>query len=182
MLGSESKQHLLRLARAAIALHCERNGTITPADLAVPDDAELRQEMGAFVTLKMAGHLRGCIGEIVARRAIVDAVVGRAQDSAFSDPRFPPLRPDELPRCHIEISALHPPQAVAGPEDIVIGRHGIVLDKGGRSAVYLPQVAPEQGWDLAQTLSHLSQKAGLAPDAWRADCSFEVFEAEVFGE
>jgi AMMECR1 domain-containing protein len=69
---------------------------------------------------------------------------------------------------------------VAGPEEIVIGRHGIVLSKGGRKSVFLPQVAPEQGWDRETTLTHLALKAGLGPDAWREGCEFLVFEADVF--
>ena len=72
--------------------------------------------------------------------------------------------------------------AVAGYQEIKIGRHGIVLKKNNQSAVYLPQVAPEQGWDLPQTLTHLAQKAGLPPDAWKENAEFLVFEAEVFSE
>ena len=79
-------------------------------------------------------------------------------------------------------SALTPPAPVDSYEKIRIGTDGVVLRKDGRSAVFLPQVAPEQGWDLNQTLTHLSQKAGLPPDAWKEGASFLVFQADVFGE
>ena len=102
--------------------------------------------------------------------------------AAVSDPRFPVVREDELPGLEIEISALTPLREVAGTEDIEVGRHGILLIKGTRRAVFLPQVATEQGWDLATTLDHLALKAGLPADAWREGCRFEVFEAEICRE
>ena len=74
------------------------------------------------------------------------------------------------------------PRPVASSEDIVIGKHGIILEKDGRKAVFLPQVAVEQSWELEETLSHLSRKAGLSADAWKDGASFSVFEAVVFGE
>jgi uncharacterized protein (TIGR00296 family) len=89
---------------------------------------------------------------------------------------------DELPEIQVEVSALTPLRDVDGPDAIVIGRHGIVLEQAGRRAVFLPQVAPEQGWDLPTTLTQLALKAGLAPDAWRRDCRFQVFEAEICEE
>ena len=104
-------------------------------------------------------------------------------DAAFEDPRFPPLSAREFPRIKIEISALTPPVPVASYQDIEIGRHGMVLELGGRSAVFLPQVAPEQGWDLATTLTYLSRKAGLPGNAWKDPrAKFTVFEAVVFHE
>ena len=81
-----------------------------------------------------------------------------------------------------EISALTPPKPVLSYNDIVIGKDGMIISKNGRSAVFLPQVASEQGWDLAQTLSHLSQKAGLSSDAWKSGAKFTVFQAIVFNE
>ena len=80
------------------------------------------------------------------------------------------------------MSALTPPRRVASWRDIVLGRDGMTLEKNGCFAVFLPQVAPEQGWDLETTLSYLSQKAGLPADAWREGARFETFQAEVFHE
>ena len=105
------------------------------------------EKRGAFVTLNIDGRLRGCIGEILPLRPLVKAVAGRALDAAFHDPRFYPLHEEELGRVTIEISALTPPHPVNSWRDIEIGRHGILLRKGDAGAVFLPQVAPEQGWD-----------------------------------
>ena len=93
------------------------------------------------------------------------------------------MRPDELKDITVEISVLTPFHEVPGPEAFVPGKHGIYIEKGLRGAVFLPQVAPEQGWDRAQTLSHLCQKAGLPPDEWRKPgMKFFIFTAQVFGE
>ncbi len=90
-----------------------------------------------------------------------------ALQAAFHDPRFDPVAAAELPRLTIEISVLTPARPVAGPADVVPGRDGVVLRKGGRSAVFLPQVATEQGWDRDTLLTQLARKAGLPGDAWR---------------
>ena len=92
------------------------------------------------------------------------------------------MTPEELPGTDIEISALTPQKPVDSYEAIEVGRHGVVLSKAGRRAVFLPQVAPEQGWDRDTMLSHLAAKAGLPQEAWREDAQFTVFEAEVFAE
>lgn len=146
----------------------------------LPEDGRLREPRGAFVTLHEGPRLRGCIGTIVGREPIGDAVAGSARAAAVEDPRFPPVRADELSNLAFEVSALTPLVEVDGPGAIELGRHGILLSREGRQAVFLPQVAPEQGWDLPTTLSQLCRKAGLAPDAWRQGARLQVFEAEVF--
>ena len=108
--------------------------------------------------------------------------MARAVDSALHDPRFMPVAERELGNLRVEVSALTPPQRVASWREIVLGRDGVTLEKGNHFAVFLPQVAPEQAWDLETTLSHLSQKAGLSADAWRDGAKFETFQAEVFHE
>jgi AmmeMemoRadiSam system protein A len=103
--------------------------------------------------------------------------------SAFEDPRFERLSLDELTGVEIEISILSPPKAVGGPSDIVVGRDGVVITADGRSAVFLPQVAPEQGWNREQMLDNLCLKAGLAANRWRRPgMRFETFQADVFDE
>ena len=92
------------------------------------------------------------------------------------------MRAEEAAAIDIEISILTPPRPVGSWKDIVIGKHGMVLSKAGRSAVSLPQVAPEQGWDIDETLTHLSMKAGLPSDAWREGADYLVFEAQVIHE
>jgi len=103
-------------------------------------------------------------------------------NAALHDPRFDPVSPEETKDIKIDISALTPPRPVVSYRDIVIGKHGMTLKKHGRSAVFLPQVAPEQGWDLTNTLTHLAIKAGLPADAWKEGAEFTVFEAQVFHE
>ncbi len=182
-LSAEEKKVLLALARKAIQQALDGKTPSDPEDLGVDPTPAMKRKMGGFVTLTIDGDLRGCIGEIFPRRALADVVLDHALDAAFNDPRFPPLTAKEFPKIHVEISALTPPVPVASYKDIEIGRHGMVLELGGRSAVFLPQVAPEQGWDLATTLTHLSHKAGLPGNAWQDPrAHFTVFEAVVFSE
>ena len=122
----------------------------------------LSQSRGAFVTLTLGGNLRGCIGYIQGIKPLVEAVADNGRSAAVSDPRFVPVPEEELAELEWEISALTPLRRVDGPQNIRIGVHGILLDKNGKQAVFLPQVAPEQGWDLDTTLTHLALKAGLA--------------------
>ena len=171
------------MARQAIQQALDGNRPDDPADLGVEPTPAMKRKMGGFVTLTIGGELRGCIGEIFPRRALADVVLDHALDAAFEDPRFPPLTAKELPKARIEISALTSPVPVASYRDIVIGKHGMVIELGGRSAVFLPQVAPEQGWDLATTLTYLARKAGLPGNAWQDPrAKFTVFEAVVFHE
>jgi AmmeMemoRadiSam system protein A len=146
--------------------------------------AEVRKglgiERGVFVTLRKHGELRGCIGSIVGRRPLLEAVVESGGNAAVRDSRFPPVRPAELAGLELEVSVLTPLRTVPGPEAVEPGRHGVLLESGGRSAVFLPQVATEQGWDRETLLTHLALKAGLPPDAWRHGASLQVFAAEVF--
>ena len=181
-IPAEDRRALLGLVRRTIEFYFAHRRKPTIKELDFKVTPAMRQEAGAFVTLHKAGDLRGCIGEIFPERALIEAVMDHALNSAFRDPRFSPLRKDELPEVDVEISALAPPSPVSSWKDIVIGRHGIVLSKGARRSVFLPQVAPEQGWDVETTLAHLSMKAGLPADAWREGAAFEVFEAVVFGE
>ena len=183
-LNAEDRAFLLRIAREAVE-HAVRTGKPFPANhFTQSAPAATRTRMGAFVTLNdRATHaLRGCIGEILTVRPLVEAVTARAADSALHDPRFNPVSPSELAGLRVEVSALTPPRPVASWRDIVLGRDGMTLEKNGHFAVFLPQVAPEQGWDLATTLTYLSQKAGLPPEAWREGAAFETFQAEVFHE
>ncbi|MBQ9338545.1 MAG: AmmeMemoRadiSam system protein B [Lentisphaeria bacterium] len=174
---------LLKMARASIE-YVFKNRKATPStEFSSAASGSMLKKMGCFVTLNLDHDLRGCIGEIEPYRPLYQAVTARAVDAAFRDPRFPQLSPGELRRVEIEISALTPARPVASYREIVIGRHGMTIEKDGRSAVFLPQVAPEQGWDLAETLTYLSRKAGLPADAWKSpDAKFTVFEAVVFRE
>ena len=181
VLSADDRAYLLRVARASME-KAVRNGMRRGAGIDVSDAPKsTRAKMGAFVTLndKATGALRGCIGEIMPMRPLVEAVAARAVDSALGDPRFSPVSERELANLRVEVSVLTPPRPVESWRDIVLGRDGMTLEKNGCFAVFLPQVAPEQAWD---TLSYLSQKAGLSPDAWRSGAKFETFQAEVFHE
>ena len=177
----EEKDALLRLARGTVEAWVREGSRPAPADLGVTLTERVRTNSGVFVTLKKHGRLRGCIGNIPPSKPLFQGVLDNAVSAASRDPRFPPVTPDELDQIEIEVSVLTPPVAVKGPWDVVLGRHGVWIEKEGRSAVYLPQVAPEQGWTIPQTLTHLSQKAGLPPDAWTEGMTFRVMEAIVFG-
>ncbi len=181
-LSNADKNSLLQLARASLMYHLQTGKTGSPADLDVEITEGMSQTMGAFVSLHKDGRLRGCIGEIVPYRELYKAVIDHAVNSGFNDYRFSPVKKDEVDSLEFEISALSPPREVSSYRDIVIGKHGVVLEKGVASAVFLPQVAPEQGWGIEETLTHLAVKAGLQPDDWRKDTKFLVFEAIVFSE
>lgn len=183
-LTRDEKDFLRDLAHEAVAAAAAGRAAPDPMALAesrglTPGPA-LLEHRGAFVTLTRGGNLRGCIGYIEGIKPLIEAVADNAASAAVRDPRFPPVTPDEVPDLELEVSALSPLRAVPGPEDIVIGRHGILLEKNGRRAVFLPQVAVEQGWDLETTLGHLCLKAGLPPHAWQEGARFQVFTAEVF--
>ena len=129
------------------------------------------------------GQLRGCIGYIEPIKLLQEAVIDNAVNAATKDFRFSTVEINEMKDIDIEISVLTPPEEIKEPEEFITGKHGIIIRKGVRSAVFLPQVAPEQGWEREETLLHLCLKAGLAPDEWKKEgMKFFVFEAEVFGE
>ena len=180
--GKNGDGGLLKLARESIGYYLKHRRTASAAELGYKADAAGTEKRGVFVTLRLDGHLRGCIGEIFPRRPLYQAVIEQAVNAAFNDPRFRQLSKEEFGKIKIEISVLTPPRRVGSYRDIVIGRDGMILRKGGAAGLFLPQVATEQGWGPEETLSHLSLKAGLAADAWKEGCEFETFQARVFGE
>ncbi|HJO92281.1 MAG TPA: AmmeMemoRadiSam system protein B [Victivallales bacterium] len=183
ILSDETKKTLLKLARDSVAYYFEHHSKPTPEKLGIKITSQMKQKMGAFVTLHENGRLRGCIGEIIPRRAIYEAVIEQAINAAVNDYRFHPVTKKDLPHLEFEISALTPPKPVDSYKDIVIGKDGMTIEENGHFAVFLPQVAPEQGWDLAETLTHLSRKAGLSGSAWKnPNAKFTVFQGIVFNE
>ncbi len=142
-----------------------------------------RENHGAFVTLRKGGDLRGCIGYLAGIGTLSSMIAELARSAAFTDPRFPPLEPDELDECTIEISLLTEPEMIESLDDFVLSRDGIYMILGQRRAVFLPQVADETGWTKEEMLSALAMKAGLMEDAWKdPDAEFLTFQAEVFDE
>ena len=176
-IDDTARQTLLRRARAAIASTIGADIESDPATVSPPS---LRA--GAFVTLRVGGDLRGCIGYPEGDRLLVDVVERCAISAAVSDPRFPAVRASEWPLVDLEISVLGPIEVVRDIADIEIGRHGLIAELGDRRGLLLPQVAVEWKWDREEFASHTCVKAGLPKDAWRHDATLFKFEAEVFGE
>ena len=179
MTSERDRTLLLRIARDAIAAHVTRQSHSALSNL---QSAILARPAGAFVTLHKGGDLRGCIGHIEATEPL-GKVVGRCAVAACSsDPRFPPVTPGELDAIDLEISLLGPLEPIAGPQDIVVGRDGLVVERGWQRGLLLPQVATEWGWDPETFLAHTCEKAGLPRDAWQNGAKVWRFQAEVFGE
>jgi AmmeMemoRadiSam system protein A len=181
-LTDGDKRQLLKLARRTLQYALKHRWLPTPEQLKIQLTPNMKTVWGAFVTLKKDGRLRGCIGEIYPTRPLYKAVMVHTINAATADRRFQPVDASEIPELKFEISALTPPRPVATAEAIIIGTHGIVLAQDGQTAVFLPQVAVEQGWDRDETLAHLARKAGLPPEAWNQGAALSVFEAVVFGE
>jgi AmmeMemoRadiSam system protein A len=136
-----------------------------------------------FVTLNKNGNLRGCIGHIIPKKPLILAVMDNTVNSLSNDMRFGQVNEDELEEIEIDISVLSSIKKIDTPENFIPGKHGIIIRKLGASAVFLPQVATEQGWNREETLCHLCNKAGLPSFAWQDDdMEFFVFSAEVFHE
>lgn len=181
-LDAAERAELLRWARAAVTAHVQ--GRPRPSVELDELPARLRADGACFVTLTNAGQLRGCIGNMSAEGPLVEAVVRNAV-LACQDPRFldNPVTAAELDRLHIEISHLTPLVPVKSPDEIVVGRHGLLIGLGRQRGVLLPQVAYERGWTRAEFLTQTCHKAGLPPDAWKLpQAEIYSFEADVFGE
>jgi AmmeMemoRadiSam system protein A len=143
--------------------------------------AHLNEMRGAFTTLHLGGKLRGCIGYVIPVHPLYQTVAETAQAAAFEDPRFQPVTDEEAPLLSVEISVLSSPRPIR-PEDVVTGVHGLIVSKGNRRGLLLPQVPLEWNWDRETFLSQTCLKAGLPPDAWMQDIDLQAFTAEVFGE
>ena len=192
-LSEEEKEALLGLCRYTLEsflkegkspMRQSRYGdgaASSPSEAGVKLTPTLKEKSGAFVTLRNAGRLRGCMGYILRDLPLYEVVIN-ATKWAAKDPRFQvnPVTLEELESIRLEISVLNPLRKISNIEEIELGRDGVVIVKGNCQALYLPQVAPEQGWDRQTMLRHLCLKAGLSPDAWKETCEFYVFTTECF--
>jgi AmmeMemoRadiSam system protein A len=177
-LSEDDRRALLRLARRAI-VEAVVNHRALDESSASP---ALTRPAGAFVTLHHHGRLRGCIGHIEATEPLADTIVRCATSAALQDPRFDPLRPAEISGLEIEISILTPPE-IARPDEIEIGRHGLLISCGWQRGLLLPQVAVEHGLSREHFLEETCRKAGLPLDAWNDPATeIRAFTCEVFSE
>lgn len=175
-LARKSIVHFLSIGRLSSG---HRPHTAEELGLRCPEPFQSR--LGVFVSLYVNGVLRGCIGDLQAERPLERAIIARAVDAASEDWRFEPLRPTELSAMRLELSILSVLRE-GTVDELELGRHGVLLSKEGLAAVFLPQVAVEQGWSKPQMLSALCRKAGLRADDWREGASFGLFEAQVLSE
>jgi AmmeMemoRadiSam system protein A len=174
--SAEERRWLLRLAHMSI-----RSAVLDrPTDF--PEaSAHLREPRGAFTTLHKNRQLRGCIGYVIAHAPLDQTIRETARAAAMEDTRFSPVVAAELDALQIEISVLSPMFRIA-PEDVIVGRHGLMISHHGHRGLLLPQVPIEWGWDRETFLAQTCRKAGLPMDSWRHGAQLEAFTAEVFGE
>jgi AmmeMemoRadiSam system protein A len=178
LLGNREKQLLLELARRALTMAAERRESLDT----LPQDPELGESMGAFVTLRKRGRLRGCIGQVGSGAPLTEVVAHCAKSAALEDPRFAPVRAEELCEIEIELSVLSPLEEIT-PERIEVGMHGLMVSAGLRRGVLLPQVAIECRWTADRFLEETCAKAGLERDTWRdPETKIHGFTAQVFAE
>lgn len=180
-ITDNEKKLLLKIAREAIeGKIAGRNGNNQILGH-LPDT--FKERYGAFVTLHKKGTLRGCIGHLMGISPLYITIDEMAQAAAFEDPRFMPIKSEELGDINIEISILSPMEKISSLDEIIVGQHGIYLKKGGYSGTLLPQVAPEQGWDRETLFKQCCIKAGLPPSALPdGDIDVFIYSAVVFRE
>jgi AmmeMemoRadiSam system protein A len=177
-LADCEKKALLEVARRALVAAVQRH---EPMDNS-PGEGALACPGSAFVTLFLRKRLRGCIGQLPCQTELVDVVAHCAKAAASEDPRFTPVRPEELPHIEIELSVLSPLIDIP-PEQIEPGKHGLMVSNNERRGVLLPQVATQFHWNGIRFLEATCEKAGLSKDAWKArETRVQAFTAEVFSE
>ncbi len=180
-LTETEKIGLLKLARDTVEEYVRSGQSLKPEAAGIDLTPGVETPSGVFVSLHCKGKLRGCIGYIEGVRPLYLAVMENAVSAAARDPRFSPVKENELENIDIEISVMTPLEAIDDPRQVEVGRHGVVIEKGASRGVLLPQVAVEQGWDREQFLEGVCRKAGLARDAWK-ESTLRIFGAQVFGE
>jgi AmmeMemoRadiSam system protein A len=167
---------LLRLAHEAVLSVLEhREISLTPP---TPHLAEPR---GAFTTIYVRGELRGCVGYVLPVTSLYRTVAETARSAAFEDSRFWPVTLEEVPDLEVSLSILSPLRPIQA-EGVEIGRHGLLVSRGGYRGLLLPQVPVEHGWDRVTFLEQTCRKAGLPSNAWQTGVTLEAFTAEVFGD
>lgn len=184
MISEENGQYLVEIAKEAISVYLETNRRIP-----IPEDCpdELKEELGVFVTLNKRKRLRGCIGYPEPVKSLIESTIDVAIAAAFDDPRFPELKTEEYGELEFEVTVLTLPELieVAHPkqyfDEIEIGRDGLIIQKGYARGLLLPQVAPENGFDVEEFLDHTCMKAGISADSWMDEsCDVYKFQGQIF--
>lgn len=181
-LDEEFKKEALEIARKTLEEYLA--SPLTPLTPFTPKNKSLLEPLGCFITLRNKGELRGCIGEFEPSQPLYKVIQKMAIEAATNDPRFLPVSAKELPEITIEISVMTPKKKIDNWQEIELGKHGVVVQKGFRAGTFLPQVATETGWDLEEFLSHLcAEKAGLPSDCYKdPSTDLFIFEAQIFEE
>ena len=177
-LSQDDKKFLLTLARQSIETMLNKK-TLLQYNGAVP--AKCKQNAGAFVTLTINGNLRGCIGYIEPIKPLYQTIIECAANAAFEDPRFEPLTKDELKKIHIEISVLSPLKKIQSLDELTLEKDGLMVVKGNRRGVLLPQVATQFGFSKDEFFHHTCQKAGIYSFEYK-DVTMYSFTATIFDE
>ncbi len=177
-LDKGQQRFLLKLARDSIKHYLEKGKHINVE----AEEGVLREKRGAFVTIKHNHQLRGCIGYPTPIYPLYKTIIEASIMAAAKDPRFLPVKKEELSDIDIEISVLSVPKRINDICEIEVGKHGIIVSKGFNSGLLLPQVPGEYGWNSETYLRHGCLKAGLDEDAWKEGAEIEIFTAQVFSE
>ena len=181
MLDQASQRALIELATSSI--QATVRGGPGPEDWLIDDLMARHEPLGlagaAFATLYVGDELRGCLGEISRVDPLARVVIFCAGRAARFDLRFDPVRPEELVRLRFTISVLGPLAQVSNPEQIVIGRDGLLLEQDERRGLLLPDVAVERGWGRAEFIDHLYLKAGIDPSTPLLACRLWSFRTQV---
>ncbi len=179
-LSYEEKSSLFRIARESIKSVLDKRKMLLPDEKEI--SSNLLKQLGAFVSLKINGKLRGCVGRFTSSEPLYKVIKMSAISSAFEDPRFPSLTEEEYSKTDIEITVLGPLRKIRDTKEIILGKHGIYIKKDSRSGTMLPQVATEHGWTVEQFLGYTARdKAGIGWFGWR-DADLSVFDGIVLEE
>lgn len=187
MLTDVEGRAAVKLARKTIELFLSEERLLEPQELDFELSPVFGEKRGVFVTLTESGLLRGCIGHPFPDSRLEDAIMDSAISAATRDPRFPPVKEDELDKIVFEVTILTQPEKINAPaeelpEHIEIGKHGLIVKQGYCQGLLLPQVAPEYNMDSIEFLGHTCLKAGLLPDAWLKGAEVSCFEGQIFKE
>jgi len=186
MFSDDDGERAVKIARAVIESHVNRTRIL---EFEVPE--KFKQKSGVFVTITTSpgDQLRGCIGYPEPVMPLIDAIKDAAVSACSRDPRFPPVKPEELKKLKVEVSLLTPPEEIKVKKQreltacVQVGKHGLIMERGYRRGLLLPQVPVEWGWDAEEFLCQTCMKAGMLPDSWLQEgTKCYKFEAEVFSE